>query len=159
MGIISAARSTRTRAILLQRGMKTLALRVRHQNVSALAVARFLEQHPAVARVSYAGLIGNRTTHARARRLFAGFAGMLSFELRRRRRSGRALHASVELPTIAPSFGGVESLLTRPARHLARRFTPEERARIGISDALVRVSVGIEATEDLIDDLAHALEA
>jgi cystathionine beta-lyase/cystathionine gamma-synthase len=142
---------------LLHRGMKTLALRVRHQNVSALAVARFLEEHPAVATVNYPGLVGN-ASHERAAEFFDGFGGMLSFELEGGVAAAERMMDRVELPVIAPSLGGVDSLLTRPATTSHKGLTAEERARLGLRDGLVRMSVGIEATEDLIDDLGSALE-
>jgi cystathionine beta-lyase/cystathionine gamma-synthase len=143
---------------LLHRGVKTLALRVRHQNVSALAIARFLDEHPAVASVNYPGLIGNEH-HARAAEFFDGFGGMLSFHLEGGARAADRLLERVELPVVAPSLGGVDSLMTIPARTSHRLLTPEERARIGIGDGLVRMSVGIEATDDLVDDLKRALES
>jgi cystathionine beta-lyase/cystathionine gamma-synthase len=142
---------------LLHRGMKTLALRVRHQNVSALAIARFLEEHPAVDSVNYPGLTAN-ASHERAAEFFDGFGGMLSFELKGGVAAAEKLMDRVELPVIAPSLGGVETLLTRPVTTSHKGLTPEERARLGLSDGLVRMSVGIEASEDLIDDLNRALE-
>ena len=143
---------------LLHRGMKTLALRVRHQNVSALAIARFLDEHPAIAGVNYPGLIGN-PHHARAAEFFDGFGGMLSFNLEGGARAAERLLDGVELPVIAPSLGGVDSLMTLPALTSHRLLSPQERARIGIGDGLVRMSVGIEATDDLIEDLQQALES
>jgi cystathionine beta-lyase/cystathionine gamma-synthase len=143
---------------LLHRGMKTLALRVRHQNVSALAIARFLDEHPSVTSVNYPGLIGN-PHHARAAEFFDGFGGMLSFNLEGGARAAERLLDGVELPVIAPSLGGVDSLMTLPAMTSHRLLSPEERARIGIGDGLVRMSVGIEATDDLIEDLQQALES
>jgi cystathionine beta-lyase/cystathionine gamma-synthase len=143
---------------LLQRGMKTLALRVRHQNESALAIARFLEQHPAVTRVNYAGL-ESHASHARARKLFAGFGGVFSFELAGGVVAAERFMRLVTIPVVAPSLGGVESLVTRPAATSHVGLTPEERAKAGISDGLVRVSIGIEATDDLIADFGQALGA
>ena len=143
---------------LLHRGMKTLALRVRHQNVSALAIARFLDEHASVASVNYPGLIGN-PHHERAAEFFDGFGGMLSFDMEGGARAAERLLDRVELPVIAPSLGGVDTLLTLPAKTSHRLLAPEERARIGIGDGLVRMSVGIEATDDLIDDLKQALES
>lgn len=143
---------------LLHRGMKTLALRVRHQNVSALAIARFLEEHAQVATVNYPGLIGN-PHHQRAAEFFDGFGGMLSFDLKGGAAAADRMLARVKLPVVAPSLGGVDSLMTIPARTSHRLLTPEERGRIGISDGLVRMSVGIEATDDLVEDLRSALEA
>jgi cystathionine beta-lyase/cystathionine gamma-synthase len=142
---------------LLHRGMKTLALRVRHQNVSALAIARFLEEHPSVATVHYPGITGSES-HERAAEFFDGFGGMLSFELKGGVAAAEKLMDRVELPVIAPSLGGVDTLLTRPATTSHKGLTPEERAKIGVSDELVRMSVGIEASEDIMDDLNRALE-
>lgn len=141
---------------LLHRGIKTLALRVRYQNESALAIARFLAAHAAVARVNYAGL-ETHPHHARARRLFAGFGGVMSFELRGGVAAAERFMRRVTIPAIAPSLGGVETLLTRPAQTSHAGLTPAERASAGVSDALVRLSVGIEATEDVIEDFAQAL--
>jgi cystathionine beta-lyase/cystathionine gamma-synthase len=142
---------------LLQRGLKTLGLRVRHQNQSALALATFLAGHPAVRRVHHPGL-PSHPDHARARELFGGCAGTFSFEL-----TGDAARAdrfiqAVRLPQVAPSLGGVDSLITRPALTSHVGLSPQERERAGIPDGLVRLSVGLEDTEDLIADLAQALD-
>jgi cystathionine beta-lyase/cystathionine gamma-synthase len=144
-------------AFLLNRGLMTLALRVRHQNQSTLRIAQFLEGHPAVAKVNYAGL-ESHPRHARARKLFAGCGGVLSFELRSSADQGKFM-AKVTLPAIAPSLGGIRSLITRPAVTSHAGLSPEERMRAGISDALIRLSIGIEDTADLIDDLDQALRA
>jgi len=143
-------------AFLLHRGLKTLALRVRFQNQSTLRIAQFLQSHPGVARVNYPGL-ESHPRHLRARELFAGYGGVLSFEV-----AGAALRAErflsrVTLPALAPSLGGVETLVTRPASTSHSGLSPEERARLGISDSLIRMSVGIEATEELLEDLEQAL--
>lgn len=143
---------------LLNRGLKTLALRVRQQCATALALARALEQHPAVKCVNYPGL-ESHPNHARARELFAGFGGMMSFELNGDvERTSRFLNA-LTIPAVAPSLGGVETLITRPATTSAAGMSPAERAAVGITDTLVRVSVGVEAAEDLIADIQQALEA
>jgi len=141
---------------LLHRGMMTMALRVRHQNVSALAIAHFLEEHHAVSRVNYPGLINN-AHYERAAEFFDGFGGMLSFELAGGVDAADEMMERVTLPLIAPSLGGVTTLLTQPARTSHSLLDPAERRRIGVSDELVRMSVGIEATEDLISDLSEAL--
>jgi cystathionine beta-lyase/cystathionine gamma-synthase len=143
-------------AFLLNRGLKTLALRVRYQNESTLKVAQFLEAHPAVACVHYAGL-ESHPRHARAARLFAGFGGVLSFELKGPPERADELAGRLKIPAIAPSLGGVHTLLTRPATTSHSGLSPEDRARLGISDGLLRLSVGIEATEDLLEDFAQAL--
>lgn len=144
-------------AFLLHRGMKTLAVRVGYQNQSALRIARFLEGHPAVARVNYPGL-ESHPRHQRARELFDGFSGMLSFELKGGVAAAERFMHNTTLPIVAPSLGGVETLITRPATTSHSGLSPEERRRLGISDSLIRVSVGIEATEDLIEDFQQALE-
>jgi len=142
-------------AFLLNRGLMTLALRVRHQNQSSLRIAQFLEGHPAVAKVNYAGL-ESHPRHTRARKLFAGFGGVLSFELRGPAEQARLME-KVTLPAVAPSLGGIRSLITRPAVTSHAGLSPDERRRAGISDALIRLSVGIEDTDDLIEDLGQAL--
>jgi cystathionine beta-lyase/cystathionine gamma-synthase len=130
---------------LLERGLKTLALRVRH-----------LEAHPAVARVNYPGL-ESHPRHARAKEWFAGCGGLLSFELRDGLPAVERFFRGVKLPADAPSLGGVETLLTCPARSSHAGLSRAEREAIGIRDGLVRIAVGLEATEDLIEDFAAAL--
>lgn len=141
---------------LLDRGMKTLAVRMRYHNESALRVARFLEEHPRIARVYYPGL-ESHARHQRARQLFAGYGGMLSFELKDGLAAAKSMMQRLRLPIVAPSLGGVETLITRPAVTSHSGLNPDDRRKLGISDALVRLSVGIEATEDLIEDLTQAL--
>jgi cystathionine beta-lyase/cystathionine gamma-synthase len=141
---------------LLHRGLKTLAVRVRQQNESALALARVLEAHPAVIRVNYPGLASN-SGHERATRLFDGFGGMMSFELAGGAEAAKRFEAAVTIPIVAPSLGGVETLLTLPATTSHAGLTPEERQEVGVSDGLIRVSVGIEGTEDLIADFEAGL--
>jgi len=143
-------------AFLLNRGLKTLALRVRYQNDSAQRIARFLEAHPGVTRVHYAGL-ESHPRHARAQRLFAGFGGVLSFELEGAAQRADEFAARVRIPAIAPSLGGVHTLLTRPATTSHAGLSREDRQRLGISEALLRLSVGIEATDELIEDFTQAL--
>ena len=142
---------------LLHRGMKTLAVRMKYQNESALKMARFLDGHEAVVQVNYPGL-ENHPGHHRAKELFEGFSGMLSFELKGGTEAAERFMEKTTIPVIAPSLGGIESLLTRPATTSHSGMPPEERRRLGISDGLIRFSVGIEATEDLIADFAQALE-
>jgi cystathionine beta-lyase/cystathionine gamma-synthase len=144
---------------LLHRGLKTLAVRLRYQSDSAMALATMLNDHPAVSRTNYPGLPGH-PDHDRARSLFGDrFSGMLSFDLKGGPGAVDALLASLTLAVVAPSLGAVESLVTLPARTSHVGLPPAERARIGIGDGLVRVSVGLEGTEDLIDDFRNALEA
>jgi cystathionine beta-lyase/cystathionine gamma-synthase len=141
---------------LLHRGIKTLAVRVRQQNQSALRIAQFLESHGAVRKVNYPGL-ESHPGHQRARELFDGFGGMLSFELVGGVEAADRFISRTTLPTLAPSLGGVESLITRPATTSHSGLSPEERMAAGISDGLIRLSVGIESTDDLIEDFDRAL--
>jgi cystathionine beta-lyase/cystathionine gamma-synthase len=141
---------------LLQRGLKTLGVRVRHQNESALRIARFLEQHPRVTRVNYPGL-ESHPNHLRACELFDGFGGVLSFELEGDARAADRFIANVTIPICAPSLGGVETLITRPATTSHSGMTANDRARAGIGDGLVRLSVGLESCDDLIEDFEIAL--
>jgi cystathionine beta-lyase/cystathionine gamma-synthase len=143
-------------AFLLKRGMKTLALRVRYQNDSTLTVARFLAGHAAVKQVNYPGL-ATHPQHARACALFAGCGGVLSFELHGPASRADEFAARVRIPAVAPSLGGVHTLLTRPARTSHAGLSATDRLRLGIGEGLLRLSVGIEATEDLLEDFAQAL--
>lgn len=142
---------------LLHRGMKTLGVRVRYQNESTLKIARFLEGHPSVLKVNYPGL-PSHPAHERARSLFEGFSGMLSFEVKGGLEAAERFMKKTTLPVIAPSLGGIETLLTRPATTSHAGLSPEERQKLGISDALIRMSVGIEAPEDIIADFEQALK-
>ncbi len=142
---------------LLHRGVKTLAVRMKHQNESAVKIAKFLEQHSKITIVNYPGL-ENNSGHQRARELFDGFSGMLSFELAGGLEEAERFMKNTTLPIIAPSLGGVETLLTRPAITSHAGMTPEDRQRLGIKDNLIRMSVGIESTEDIIADFEQALK-
>jgi len=141
---------------LLHRGLKTLAVRLKYQNESTLKIAKFLEKHSAINKVNYPGL-ENHPRHQRARELFDGFSGMLSFELKGDIQTADRFIQNTTLPISAPSLGGVESLITRPAITSHSGMSPEDRQALGISDSLIRVSVGIEATEDIIEDFNQAL--
>lgn len=143
---------------LLSRGLRTLALRVRRQAGTALRLARVLAEHPAVERVHYPGLEGH-PGHDRARELFDGFGGMLSFEPVGGAAVARRVLDALTLPVVAPSLGGVESLVTRPAATSHASVPREDREAAGVTDGLIRLSVGIESPEDLEADLAEALEA
>ncbi|MBI5395926.1 MAG: PLP-dependent transferase [Verrucomicrobia bacterium] len=142
---------------MLERGLKTLALRIERQNANAGKLAGWLQKHPAIARVNYPGL-PEHPDHAVAARQMRGFGGMLSFELRDAAQAG-ALLGRFKLATAALSLGGVETLVTSPAKTSHVKMTAEERARVGIRDALLRVSVGIEDGDDIINDFQQALEA
>jgi len=141
---------------LLHRGLKTLALRVHYQNQSALTIAGFLEGHSSVRKVNYPGLASHPQHHI-ASSLLDGFGGMLSFEVDGGVEAAKRFMGKTRLPVIAPSLGGVETLITRPAETSHSGLTPEERERVGISDGLIRISVGIEHTDDLLEDFAQAL--
>ncbi len=143
---------------LLHRGLKTLALRVKYQNESTLKIARFLEEHPAIENINYPGLESHPNNEL-ARNFFDGFSGVLSFELKGGvERAERFIH-NTTLPVVAPSLGGVETLITRPVTTSHSGMSPKDRQTLGISDSLIRLSVGIEATEDIIEDFDRALKA
>ncbi len=141
---------------LLHRGMKTLAVRVRHQNSSALEIAQFLESRPEVETVHYPGL-ASHPQHHRAKELFDGFGGMLSFELIGDLELAERFIQRSTLPICAPSLGGVESLITRPVTTSHACLSPQECKKVGISESLIRVSVGLEATADILADFEQAL--
>lgn len=143
---------------LLERGLKTLALRVQRHNANGLAVARFLASHPGVERVHYPLLEGH-PDRAVAARLLAGAGGVVSFVPRASAEAAGRLAASFRWLRLAPSLGGVESLVSMPAMTSHRSIPPAERARRGIPDTMIRLALGIEATEDLTDDLDRALAA
>jgi len=145
-------------AFLLHRGMKTLALRVRCQNESAMKIATFLEAHPAIERVNYPGL-ESHPRHQRSRDLFDGFSGMMSFEIKGGVNAAERFIQRARLPIVAPSLGGVETLITRPSTTSHSGMSREDRAQLGITDSLIRVSVGIEATEEIIEDFDQALRS
>ena len=145
-------------AWLTMRGVKTLAVRMEQHQRNALAVALFLEDHPKVKRVYYPGL-PSHPQHAIAKKQMHGFSGMLSAEFNLYPEETRKLIASFRLFALAESLGGVESLVSYPAIMTHATIPAEERARIGISDSLVRFSIGIEEASDLIDDLKRALDA
>jgi cystathionine beta-lyase/cystathionine gamma-synthase len=141
---------------LLQRGLKTLGLRVRQQNENANKIAHFLDKHQAVIKVNYPGLPGN-PSYRRASDLFEGFGGMISFELQGGIDSVNNFFDKIELAIIAPSLGGIETLVTRPAATSHAGMSYKERQQAGISDTLIRISTGIEAVEEIIADFEQAL--
>ncbi len=144
-------------AFLLHRGIKTLALRVERQNQTAFAMARSLETHPKVARVHYPGL-ESHPGHSIAAELFDGFGGMLSFELEGGAESAERFMQSVELPIDTVSLGGVETLITRPAITTHSAMPATDLERLGISEGLMRLSVGIESEAELLADVGQALD-
>ena len=145
-------------SFLVLRGTKTLAVRMEPHQENALRVARWLEARPDVARVIYPGL-RSHPQHALARRQMSGFGGMVSFVLRARAAAlgARApLLRALRVFTCAESLGGVESLAEHPAIMTHASIPPARRAALGISDGLIRLSVGIEDVDDLIADLEQA---
>lgn len=143
-------------AYLLIRGLKTLALRVNHQNRAALEIAEFLEGRPEVRKVYYPGL-PSHPHHEIAKKQLSGFGGVVSFELAGTAEQTSRFLDALKIPYLASSFGGVESLVEQSAFTSFCKFTPKEREELGISDSLVRLSVGIEDPEDLIADIKQAL--
>ena len=144
-------------AYLLERGMKTLALRIARHNENGLAIARHLAEHPRVRRVYYPGL-PDHPGHAIAAKQMSGFGGVLAFEVEGDRAATIRVVEALELAYLAPSLGGVESLVSQPSMTSHYFLAPEEREAQGISDSLVRVALGIEDAADLIRDLDRALE-
>ena len=143
-------------AWLLHRGIKTLAVRVGRQNANAAELAQMLAEHPKVCAVNYPGL-SDSPWHTRAAALFDGFGGMLSFEPDTSPDGAEALLKALEIPLRAPSLGGVESLVTLPAKTSHAGLSKSQREEMGVSDRLIRVSVGIEHIDDLIADFERAL--
>ncbi len=144
-------------AWLTMQGAKTLSERMDRQSENAMAVASFLEGHPKVARVAYPGL-ESFPQHELAVEQASGFGAMAWFEVEGGVEAGKKLMAAVELWSLAENLGAVESIITHPVTMTHGDMTPEERAAVGITDGLVRLSVGMEDVEDLIDDLAQALD-
>ena len=145
-------------AYLLERGLKTLALRMERHNANGLAVARFLESHPRVERVLYPGL-ESHPYHQLATRTMRGFGGLVTFFVKDAdwRQTARVIDA-VTIPRIGPSLGGVESLIEQPLVMSYWNYSPTERAAIRIPDNMIRLACGIEDAADLIADLSAALD-
>lgn len=141
-------------AYLLIRGLKTLVLRVRQQNESAMRVAQFLEDHPAIERVYYPGL-SSHPDYEVAQRQMTGFGGVVSFELAGDKETTSRFIDRVQLPYIGPTLGGVEGIIQQQALFIS--LDPKERAASGVKDTLVRYALGIEDADDIIADLDQAL--
>lgn len=144
-------------AYLILRGTTTLPLRMRQHNANALAVARFLEDHSRVASVSYPGL-ESHPQHAIAKKQMREFGGMVSFDLRGGLEAGARMMDRVRLCALATSLGDARSLISHPATTSHVVVSPETRLKQGVTDGLVRLSVGIEDVQDIIADLAQGLE-
>ncbi len=143
---------------LLLRGLKTFALRVERQNETAMKVARFLEGHPRVKRVYYPGLEGH-PHHETAKRQMRGFGGVVTFDIKGGLKTAKRFLDALKLCFIAPSLGGVETLITHPATVSYYDRTRKQRYALGITDTLIRLAVGIEGDADIIADLNQALDA
>ncbi|MCZ6875176.1 MAG: aminotransferase class I/II-fold pyridoxal phosphate-dependent enzyme [bacterium] len=143
-------------AYLLIRGLKTFALRMERHNTNGMALARFLESHPKVRQVYYPGL-QSHPSHCIAHQQMRGFGGVVSFEIDGSLQQTSTFIDALRIPYIAPSLGGVESLVEQPALMSYYELDPDDRRQLGIGDALVRYSAGIEDTEDLLADLNQAL--
>jgi len=145
-------------AWLVLRGMKTMAIRVRQQNTNAMALAEFLSTQRKVAAVHYPGL-KSHPQYRLARRQMKGFGGMLSFEIKGTTRDAMRFTESVKVATLAASLGGVETLVSQPYNMTHAGMSAEEREESDIPETLIRVSLGIEDEEDLVDDFRRALSA
>jgi cystathionine gamma-synthase len=145
-------------AFLVLRGLKTLELRIQRQNKSAIQIAAFLEKHAKIKMVYYPGL-SSHPDHEIAKRQLKGFGGMLSFEVDGDFDQTKLFMDRLKVIKLATSLGGVTSLANQPITNTHAALSPEDRAKAGISESLVRLSVGIEPVEILIDDVKDALEA
>jgi len=143
-------------AFLLRRGLKTLAVRVERQNQSALRIAEFLSQHPHVWRVHYP-MLKTHPQHELAKRQMAGAGGVLSFEVEGTGADACRVAEALNLFTLAPSLGGVESLVSIPVLTSHAMIEPEQRQKMGVTEQMIRLSVGIENVDDLIADLEKGL--
>ncbi|PLR72717.1 bifunctional cystathionine gamma-lyase/homocysteine desulfhydrase [Bacillus sp. UMB0728] len=141
---------------LLMRGIKTLGVRMEETEENTKAIVEFLQNHPSVSKVYYPG-IESHPNHEVAKKQAQGFGGMVSFDVGSEENADRLL-SKVKYFTLAESLGAVESLISVPARMTHASIPPERRAELGITDGLVRISVGLEDSEDLIEDLKNALE-
>jgi len=141
----------------LSRSLGTLSLRIARHNENALAIAQYLDGHPFIKKVFYPGLMHSKN-HDIAKRQMSGFGGMLSFEVDGTGESATRLVDNLRLFTLAPSLGGVESLVTQPVTTSHHGMSHEQLLHCGITDAMVRLSIGVEGLSDLIDDLEQALD-
>jgi methionine-gamma-lyase len=141
---------------LILRGLRTLSLRVQRHNENALALATFLERHPAVLKVNYPGL-KSHAQHELACKQMKGFGGMLSFEVRGGSEAANAVLSRLQIPRLAASLGGVESLVVDPGANFAHYLSESDALAAGIAPGLIRVSVGLEGSRDLISDFEQAL--
>jgi cystathionine gamma-synthase len=155
-GIVGGINSPHS-CYLLQRGLKTLALRMQQHNKNGQALAEFLQKHPRVDRVWYPGLSSHRDFET-ARTQMRGNGGLLTFTVKGDAQTASRLVSSVRIPKIGPSLGGVESLIEQPLYMSYFNMSPEQRAQVGIEDSMIRVALGIEDTDDLLADFKQALD-
>jgi methionine-gamma-lyase len=144
-------------AFMVLRGIKTLAVRVERAQANAMKIATWLEAHPKLNWVRYVGL-PSHPQHELVKRQMSGFGAMIAFELKGGLEAGRTVMDNVKLATLAVSLGGVETLIEHPASMTHAGMSKAHREEAGISDGLVRYAVGIEDPNDLIADLAQALD-
>jgi len=144
-------------AMLIGRGMKTLSLRVARQNQTALAVAEALSSHPAVETVYYP-MLASHPDHAIAKELLQGGGGVVSFVVQGGKEGARRVVDACKMGIIAPSLGGVETLIEQPAIMSYSELSPEELVAVGIAPGLIRLAVGIEETADVVADLLQAVD-
>ena len=142
-------------SFLVLRGIKTLSVRMEKHNENAMKIAKFLRIHPKVKKINYPGL-KNHSQHELAKKQMSGFGGMLSFEIKGGLKEAKKFLENLKIFSLAESLGGVESLIEHPALMTHASLSKEEREDVGITDSLIRVSVGIENVEDLIEDLENA---
>ena len=142
---------------LVLRGIKTLAIRMERHAENAMKIAQFLEKHPKVRKVIYPGL-KSHPQHELAKKQMSGFGGIISFLIKGGLEAARNFLERVEIFALAESLGGVESLIEHPAIMTHASLPKEVKEKLGISDELIRISVGVENVDDLIDDLERALE-
>jgi cystathionine beta-lyase/cystathionine gamma-synthase len=144
-------------AWLLLRGLKTLALRMEKHNQNGFQIAKFLEKHPKVAKVYYPGL-PSHPQHSLAKKQMRGYGGVVSFEIKGDFGKTVRFVESLKLCLLAASLGGTETLVTQPATSSHYFITPEQRQKLGVTDQLIRLALGIEDAEDIIADLKQALD-
>jgi cystathionine gamma-lyase len=142
---------------LINRGLKTLSVRVKAHCANAMQVATFLEEHPAVEKVIYPGLPSHPQHAVAKEQMHGGFGGMISVVLKGGLAAATQLLERVEIFTLAESLGGIESLIEHPAIMTHASIPAEQRAKLGIADGLVRLSCGIEDPQDLLADLSSGL--
>ena len=145
-------------SFLVLRGIKTLPVRMEKHNENAVKIANYLESHPKVKKVNYPGL-KSHPQHELAKKQMSGFGGMISFEVKGELKEAKKFLENLKIFSLAESLGGVESLIEHPALMTHASVAKEEREKIGITDSLIRVSVGIENIDDLIGDLDNSFNA